>query len=737
VIDVRLCELAVDHCETHSFEKFVQAFHAAIIGTSFVPLGGQHDGGADGFEEALLVSERKPTIFLQASKTLNVHQKIRSTVRRLIDFGRSVSAVHFYFSSTVANIDRVEHDLGGELDVVLRIRDKRYIGSHINADAATAAAFETYLRPATAFLLNVGVSPPERLYPSEARTLCAFLGQEVERRRGNATLLQSVTDTLILWALDGTDPDAKQFLTRDQIVARIEAALPTARHFVRAVIDVRIEALASKAAGTERQISWYRKEDKFALSYNQRTLYQQANLDELSLYSRVTDIFIEQVRSSALPSTVLDRLAEIVGIVHRCIEQLFYQQGAGISLFIKDGYSDAIDELNIADFIESEVMKLPLNAEGKLAASKCVRKILRQLIYGPSPEERDYLQRLCHTYFLMFALRNEPRIVEYFNSMASKFVLYVGSDILIKALSEYHLSEEGQLVTNALRVIRGAGSKLILAAPALEEVHTHLRATILEFEKHYAPIESLVTEDLLQQVDRILIRAFFYAKHSINVSRRAPPNWKGYIGQFCSYDKVRNRRGREELQAYLCSKFGLDFETNEDMRRSIDRDDLKALMNSIVKERSARNNLNEQKLALNDALHVMRVLSRRHSSQDIGAANVFGYKTWWLTHERKVQRAAAALPKLRHQRVVMRPEFLLNYISLSPKKKQVAESYSHIFPTMLGVNLSRRISPEVLHKVLGELRDAFAVDEHRAKAKLSELTNRLATDQMRLYEVRA
>ena len=42
--------------------------------------------------------------------------------------------------------------------------------------------------------------------------MCVFLGQELERRRGNADILEAVTDSLILWALEGTNPDNGIFL---------------------------------------------------------------------------------------------------------------------------------------------------------------------------------------------------------------------------------------------------------------------------------------------------------------------------------------------------------------------------------------------------------------------------------------------------------------------------------------------------------------------------------------------
>ena len=59
LVDQKLCGAAVDACDTSAFEQFCQGFHAAIVGSEFVPLGGMHDGGADGFEEPIFDKLRR------------------------------------------------------------------------------------------------------------------------------------------------------------------------------------------------------------------------------------------------------------------------------------------------------------------------------------------------------------------------------------------------------------------------------------------------------------------------------------------------------------------------------------------------------------------------------------------------------------------------------------------------------------------------------------------------------
>src|SRR4029077_19383480 len=105
-----------------------------------------------------------------------------------------------------------------------------------------------YLEPLLGFLEAPGGANLIGNSPNvPARTMCVFLGQEIDRRRGNTNLLEAVTDSLILWALEDTDPDKDRLMTRQEIVAKAEAAVPSASQFMHGVIDHRLETMASKS----------------------------------------------------------------------------------------------------------------------------------------------------------------------------------------------------------------------------------------------------------------------------------------------------------------------------------------------------------------------------------------------------------------------------------------------------------------------------------------------------------
>jgi hypothetical protein len=237
-INHHLVEIALERSDGASFEKFAQAFFAELSGVDFIPLGGLHDGGAEAFTEPGVFETKRAGHFWQASIQKTIRAKIRGTVKRLVEYGRKLTQLTYCTSIVVPNVDGEEDLLSEELGLRVKIRDQKYIVSHINHSPQTVQAFNSYLAPHLDFLKAIGGTTIVSYSPDlPARSLCVFLGQEVERRRGNTQLLEGVTDALILWALDGTDPEKGTFLSRGEILDRITNALPAAKQFIKGVLD--------------------------------------------------------------------------------------------------------------------------------------------------------------------------------------------------------------------------------------------------------------------------------------------------------------------------------------------------------------------------------------------------------------------------------------------------------------------------------------------------------------------
>ena len=690
-IDHSLVEIALTRVTGQDFEKFINAFLPAIIGVEYVPLGGAHDGGADAFEGMGLYEGTQRNTFYQASIQENHKAKIRHTVKRLRESGRNPRSLAYVTAQKIRMLDKDEETLIRETEVSVRIRDAGWIVANINRSTATIAAFESFLKPHLAFLGDVGgatfIENPKHL---DSRAVCVFLGQEVERR-SKSKLIESVSDSLILWSLEETDPDKEILATRAEIVQRIEEVLPTAKHFIRGVLNNRLKLLSSKNNPTGREIRWYRKTDQFCLPYETRQLVRQENIEDESLKTRVLGDF--EACSQEMTEDVSPRTT--AHIAHRAIELTFERQGLELAAFLEEKAGE-YEELSISDQVDEALQETKLTGEKAVITKEVALAAIRRALYESTEEQRRYFSKLSRTYSLLFSLRADPRIVEYFQSMSSTLVLFVGTDILIRALSERYLRKEDQITCNMLHMIKDAGADLILAQPVVEEIHAHLESTDREFRSDFMETEQYMTIDIARHSPKILIRSYFYARLRPLSRVDSPRGWRSFIDQVCDYNTLHNQRGRDQIRKYLSERFALRFVSTEDLEGLVSVEEVRALADRLELIRSERKRV----LADNDAKMVLSVYGKRRATGEEHKANPYGYRTWWLTHETRVRAATIDLVRKRGSQYIMRPEFLLNFIALSPTTEEIRRAYETVFPTLLGVKLSNRIREDLFHKLM-------------------------------------
>jgi hypothetical protein len=661
--------LALEHCGTSEFEKYSQTVIGALIGPSFKPLGGHKDGGADGFVDADIWEQTgKPNRFFQASKQLDVEKKIKDTIARLREVGRQVDLLYYASSQVVPYIEKLEATLSDELDVTIKIYDRNLFAQRASFNKDIEAAGNQYLRPAVQFLEEIAApSYPVQPVFQNAQAVCAFLSHELERRIGTTKTLEGVCDGLLIWALEETDPDAGKLLTQAQILEKIENVVPTARKFLRGQIGDRLKALTAKRAGN-RTVNVHAKQGAYCLPFEARKQIRESLLQDEKLKLEVTDSFRKRIIDAAveLDEKVLDQVPDLI---HRTVEKLFEQQGYNaIRHFSDEPEQGALDARSVIEVAGEVVDAVKMSHASRVKTKFLIKQVLRGALYNSEPVERSYFGRLARTYVLLFVLKNTPELIEHFSSMAKHFVLYVGTDILVRAISEYYLPADDQMTVNTLKILKQSGAKLILSEATLEEVHSHIYAADREFENTYAEVDAIVDRDLASESDRILIRAYYYAKLEHRNPKR-PRSWGVYLGNFLTREKLlgpTSPQSMKSLRDTLTGRYGLIFEDREDMMREIDQDELKKLTEAIKKLRKDSNRRHEDIRAANDAAHILLVQKRRRSEEK-DVSSPYGYRNWWLTQETKSGIAVAlAFPRKRLPRAIMRPELLINYIAYNP-----------------------------------------------------------------------
>ena len=665
--------------------------------------------------------------FYQISIQENHKVKIRHTVTRLRESGRKPTSLDYVTAQTIKMLDKDEGSLIQETGVFVRIRDAKWIITNINHSNATIAAFVNFLKPYLAFLGNVGAATfIERPKHLGSRAVCVFLGQEVARRRSKSKLIESVSDSLILWSLEGTDPDKGILTTRESILQRIEGVLPTAKHFVHGVLNSRLKVLSSKNNSTGREIRWYKKTDEFCLPYETRQLVEQENVEDESLKAHVLGEFEEYAQE--LNEKISPRAT--ARIVHRAIELTFEGQGLELAAFLEEG-AGVYEELAISDRVDEAVQEARVTGEEALVTKEVALAAIRKAFYESTKNQRRYFSKLSRTYSLLFSLRADPRIVEYFQSMSSNLILLVGTDILIQALSERYLREEDQMTCNMLNILKDAGANLILAQPVIEEIHSHLENTDWEFQNDFMATEEYVSIDIARHSPKVLIRAYFRARLQPPQGVDRPQGWKSFIEQICDYAVLHNRRGRDQIRKYLSEKFNLKFMNKEDIEKLVSRDKVQKLADRLEIIRSERKRV----LAENDAKMVLSVYGKRQAIGEEHKVNPYGYRTWWLTHETRVREATFDLVREQGSQYIMRPAFLLNFIALSPTTEEVRRAHEAVFPTLLGIKLSNRMREDLFHELMHKAREAMSVDNARARVMMGEYSDRLKGDFYKRYEI--
>lgn len=715
-----LIKYLVGTLDGFGFERLVQKLLGTRDGDQFVALGGVHDGGADGFFRSLLEDRKKTMSFVQMSIQEDVSGKVRQTVKRLQEFGREVKALT-YWTSRKVDVDVLDDKLTTELDVTVRVRDWDALTRLINSNAATEKAFTEHFQREIFELTATRQGADEQGFDVVSDpSVYVFLQFERAERFGKGGLVAPIVDSLIYWALRETDPDTEKLLGREQVKRKMSELLPAAASTLLPSVDARLKHLSTKTGGGEQRVRHYRVSDSYCLPHAIRTELAQKSAEELALKALVRNSLV--VRARQRGATEPEAVAEVC---ERALYRHFHEQGLILAAFLEK----RLEGVTISDqIVESE---LQATVSSGIALSRdsysAALRVLQGILYTPSDIENDFLHRLSRTSLLLFTLKHCPRLVEYFNKMTGKFRLLVGSDILVKALSESFLPAEHRHVTNLLKVAKACGATLLLAEPVVNELFTHLHATHLEFRNHYAEQEPYITAAMASQSDRIFIRTYFYAKLLMN----RVTGWRSFVEMFVEYDDLANRTGKGEaqLQAYLCKVFDLEPMSRDVLLDNVNSDELDRLAEALER------NFKKAVLARNDATMTLAVYAQRRTGGEHEKYDGFGLRTWWLTKETYVlQHTGAIVQRHGGTPYIMRPEFLLNFLSLSPAMKDVDPVVRELLPSHVGLQIGQHLSSEHMRKIMVHVDEWKLLPEARREIRVTDAIDQLKYDRLKRYQ---
>jgi uncharacterized Fe-S cluster-containing radical SAM superfamily protein len=105
-----------------------------------------------------------------------------------------------------------------------------------------------------------------------------------------------------------------------------------------------------------------------------------------------------------------------------------------------------------------------------------------------------------------------------------------------------------------------------------------------------------------------------------------------------------------------------------------------------------------------------------------------------MTNQSRIAKHTVETVRSNGAQYIMRPEFLLNFIALSPSCEEVRETFGSMFPSVFGIQLGRRLKEDVFHRIMSEVREWKDFEPGRITALMSDLSDKLKTDRLRRYE---
>jgi len=692
------------------FENFTLDFLSKILGYEFIPAGGIRDRGIDGFEHAFHKKGYERTIY-QLSIQENYSGKIRDSLDKLRK--NKVKFDHFIY---VTNIpikyqDMLVDKLVEDYHVAINIYDQKWFVLHINDSEGTIRSFQTFIdsylhdfnKPGHSYVVaNLDKDP--RLY--------VFLRQQLDERKGETRLDEVLVDTLILYALEDTNPDTDSFMTNEEIRGRLRDKVKFDPRVLDQLIDKRLEILSSKPV---RRIHCHSKGKGYCLDYQERLAIKNRNLNDAAMYEQ----FKEDTRIivGRLVPVELSSRFDFVALVEQLLNWLFYKQGIEFADFVLHAASREAFEKSLPDILSEVVDGNSLVLDNKEKTKSALLAVIRGIVYGGTRSQQEFLNRLSHTYVMILLLQCDPKICIYFNSMASKLRVYVCSSIIIPALSEQFLEERNRRYSNLLKSAGSVGVNLIINEAILTELAAHFRMIRRIFDQQYADNERIYVDDMaVMYVPEITIRAYFYARNRGQVK-----NFDEFLGTFISPGMTKVE---DNVVEWLKAEFGIEFVSNANLGIHLDANEIDKIAEQLApQKRHASGAAYRAKIDAQVMLTVHRLRDRDNESGDAG---IFGYRTWWLTKDVTTEKAATLAAGSKYATTCyMRPDFLYNYISLAPKTAAIEEAFRQMFPTLIGVDMSYYLPEEVVKIVHLYVKDYGKMHPSRVIGAIRALSDEL------------
>jgi len=251
------------------FENFAKDFLSKRLSHEFIPVGGVHDRGLDGVERIYSAKGITKTVY-QMSIQQTHKAKIKATLEALAKNEISFDRFIYVTNLDLGDIEKLVEELHEESGRLITVWDQKWFVSNVNHLEATVRSFRIFVDTSLHEFAKPGAIYQVANLDQDPRVF-VFLNQQWEDYGQRQRMDELLADSLILLALEGTDPDKVNFRTRTDVMSRIYEMVKFDPKLLESVITARLKALASKP----RRISYHRKNDGFCLRYEERLAIEE------------------------------------------------------------------------------------------------------------------------------------------------------------------------------------------------------------------------------------------------------------------------------------------------------------------------------------------------------------------------------------------------------------------------------------------------------------------------------
>lgn len=533
--------------------------------------------------------------------------------------------------------------------------------------------------------------------------------QQIGRSNEIANLNDKLIDSLILYSLRDTDPDAQILKSKSDIIDSVKLLMNFEIEKIESKINKRLESLSKKQ---NRKINHHTKNNMYCLPFDTRIEIIVSNAKDKSLFDDFHAEAIKTISKNLKLEGV--SVSDVSNLLNMVLEKIYFRQGLEFADFLlNSGCSDKF-EGNLTDTVEEILDNSSVIGKNKAKVKDALIVSIRDLIYHGSIKSKEYLQSLSKTYLMLFLLKCDPKIVDYFQSMAGNLTIFVCTSILVPAFSEIFLEPQNQRFWGLLKAAKARGVRLVVNDAIVSELDFHIRRSKYIFDEDYSKQIDLYSDDAYELVDQILVRAYIHALKDEKVK-----NYDEFVDNFIT---INGRNTKQELIDFLHQEFGIDYVTNTELGVDVENEDLSTLTDALTVLKKS------EVKAKTDATLILSIYAIRKKNGE-EKSSLDGYKTWWLSSDTMTHRTVSKIFKDKYPvSCYMRPDFLFNFISFTPNKEQVSQVYKNTFPNLLGIQISNHISSEITSSIRGLIKEHSDKMNGRVVAKIRSLVDDLKSD---------